>query len=59
MVDCECIHPLYTDFDHLRHQKIGNKSIAEMKVCNLIQGGMNQKTLSYVNNIHSTNYKNQ
>ena len=39
MVDCECIHPLYTDFDHLRQQRIGNVSIAGMKVCNLIQGG--------------------
>ena len=39
MIDCECIHPLYTDFEHLRQRKVGNKSTSDMMICNLVQGG--------------------
>ena len=39
MIDCECIHPLYTDFEHLRQRNVGNKSTFDMMICNLVQGG--------------------
>ena len=39
MIDCECIHPLYTDFEHLRQRQVGNKSTSDMMICNLVQGG--------------------
>ena len=34
----QCIHPLYTDFEYLRNNKVGDKNTTQMKICNLIQG---------------------
>ena len=35
--ECNCMHPLYTDFDDLRKMKIERNNTSEMKVCNLIE----------------------
>ena len=38
VTDCECIHPLYLDFDNLRNHLSANET-NPLKPCNLTQGG--------------------
>ena len=38
VTECGCIHPLYTDFDDLRHMTIGTNDTSKMEVCDLKQG---------------------
>ena len=37
---CQCLHPVYTDFDALRNPKYTTNGTSRLEVCNLIAGGI-------------------
>ena len=49
VMDCECIHPLYVDFDALRNVRFANIS-RQIETCNLIMRGMHEE-----NTLHQRN----
>ena len=39
VTNCECLHPLYTDFDELRQQYVKGNETLKLKICDLLQEG--------------------